>query len=467
MDLFTSNELLEDLKELLISSQNLPKIFTGLSIDSRTLEQGNLFVALEGETYDGHHYLPQAFEKGAAAVLVSQSLAIEGPFVQVSDAQKALISLGQGGRNRASRAQVIGVTGSVGKTGTKDALQHILSMDGLTHANVASFNNHWGTPLSLGRMPRDTVFGVFEMGMNHPGEIRNLTHQIRPDVAIITLIGEAHKGAFSSLEGIAAAKAEIFEGMAPKGIAVLNHDDPFFDFLSRCALEANLSIVSFGAHQEASVRLIKADLHPEFSELTILWEGVSFQERLSLPGRHWVSNALGILGVLLALGLKPEGKLDRLKSLTPLSGRGRRLLVPFQKGEITILDESYNANPTSMKAALQLLGQQKPLGRRVAILGDMLELGHQEVHDHASLTQQLEEEKIDLIFCCGPLMRHLHDTLPRLKKGGWAPDALELFSLMEEHIEAGDVLMIKGSKKMKLNSIIEQFLSMQKTKHIS
>ncbi|MBY0264558.1 MAG: UDP-N-acetylmuramoyl-tripeptide--D-alanyl-D-alanine ligase, partial [Holosporales bacterium] len=430
--------------------------------DSRTLEKGNLFVALEGETYDGHHYLPQAFEKGAAAVLVSQFLEIEGPFLQVSDVQRALIALGQGGRNRASRAQIIGITGSVGKTGTKEALRHILSMKGLTHANVASFNNHWGTPLSLGRMPRDTAFGVFEMGMNHPGEIRNLTHQIRPDVAIITLIGEAHKGAFSSLEGIAAAKAEIFEGMVPKGIAVLNHDDPFFDFLKRRAFEENLSIVSFGAHREASVRLIKADLHPEFSDLTILWEGASFQERLNLPGRHWVSNALGILGVLLALGLKPAGQLDRLKSLLPLSGRGQQLLVPFKKGEIKILDESYNANPTSMKAALRLLGQQKPLGRRVAILGDMLELGATETEDHKSLRQELQEEEIDVVFCCGPLMKHLYEALPPLKRGGWGLDAQELFPLLEKHIEAGDVLMIKGSKKMKLDRIIETLVSSQK-----
>jgi UDP-N-acetylmuramoyl-tripeptide--D-alanyl-D-alanine ligase len=357
-----------------------------------------------------------------------------------------------------SKAKVIAVTGSVGKTGTKEALRLALSSDGETHASAASYNNHWGVPLSLARCPQSAKYAVFEIGMNHAGEITPLTRLVRPHVAIITAIEPVHLEYFGSLEKIADAKAEIFLGLEPAGIAVLNRDNGQFARLEAAAKAAGVSrIVCFGEHADAEVRLLRVSLQPDSStvEARILGQNVTY--KLGAPGRHLVSNSLAVLAAAALVGADLALAALALGNLQPAAGRGARATLRVPGGTALLIDESYNANPASMAAAIALLGQAPvgARGRRIAVLGDMLELGPSGAELHRALAAPLAAANIDLVYCAGPLMRSLWQALPSSRRGGYAETAAALEPAVLDAVHNGDAVMVKGSLGSKMGPIVK------------
>ena len=433
---------------------------TGVSIDTRTLQRGDLFVALEGDSRDGHEFIRLAFEKGAAAALFLHARASEfseaGALVAVPNVLDGLRQLGRAARAR-SHARIVAVTGSVGKTGTKEALRTILSAQAETHASVASYNNHFGVPLTLARMPSSAHYGVFEIGMNHAGEIEPLTKMVQPHVALITTVEAVHLEFFPSVEAIADAKAEIFTGLMPGGVAVINRDNPHYERM-RLAAKASAAgrIISFGTHAEADVRLLDIALLPDASDVTVDVLGRRETYRLGSPGRHLAMNSVGILGVIDALGADLHAALAAMRDVTPPSGRGARLMVGEAGHEICVLDESYNANPAAVRAALAVLAST-PVGkggRRIAVLGDMRELGEQSAALHAGLAPDLVTHHVDQLFACGPFMAALwKDTAPSMQ-GAYAPDSSGLEPLLIEAVRPGDVIMIKGSLGSRMGPLV-------------
>ncbi|WP_425352989.1 UDP-N-acetylmuramoylalanyl-D-glutamyl-2,6-diaminopimelate--D-alanyl-D-alanine ligase [Alsobacter soli] len=433
---------------------------SGVSIDTRTLKPGDLFFAIKGDARDGHDFVAAALENGAAAAVVLESRAGEfagkGPLFAVPDVLEAMVALGRASRAR-SQARIVAVTGSVGKTGTKEALRTVLSAQGATHASAASYNNHWGVPLTLARMPADSRFGVFEIGMNHAGEITPLVAMVRPHVALITTVEPVHLENLGSVEAIADAKAEIFSGLVEGGTAVINRDNPHYERLRRAA-EASPAgrIVSFGEHPEADVRMTRVILHPDQSivEATLFGEAATF--RIGSPGKHVALNSLGVLGAVQALGADLALAAIALADVTPPTGRGEQIRLPAPGGEIALYDESYNANPASMRAALGVLGQA-PVGlrgRRIAVLGDMLELGPEGPALHAGLAGAVMENRVDLVFAAGPLMKNLWLALPLEKRGAYAPSAAELTGAVLAALRAGDVVTVKGSNGSRTGAIV-------------
>jgi UDP-N-acetylmuramoyl-tripeptide--D-alanyl-D-alanine ligase len=436
---------------------------TGVSIDSRTVAAGDLFVALAGPSFDGHDFVADALKRGAAGALVSrrpEGLPADAPLILVPDTLAALTELGRAGRAR-SKARVIAVTGSVGKTGTKEALRRSLERQGRTVASAASLNNHWGVPLSLARMPADTAYGVFEIGMNHPGEIAALTRLVKPDIAVITTISPAHLGFFPSVEAIADAKAEIFQGMPRDGVAVLNRDNPHFARLSAAARARGVTHVSsFGEHAEAAVRLIDCHLYSTASAVTAMVADEIVDYCLSLPGRHWVINSLAVMAAVKAAGADISIAAAAMGSLDALDGRGRRHRIAVRGGEADLVDESYNANPDSMRAALAVLGAivPRPGGRRIVVLGDMLELGSAVSRLHAELAGPVLAAGVDLVFTVGREMEHLDCALPAARRGGHAPTSAELVPTLTAALRPGDVVMVKGSLGSRMADIVKPLL---------
>lgn len=425
---------------------------TGISIDSRSVKAGDLFIALVGDKFDGHDYVAEALKKGAAAAVVSQvpdGLAMRAPMLIVGDTFKALQALGCASRKRTG-AKIIGITGSVGKTGTKEMLAAAFGALGQAHASKASHNNHWGVPLSLASMHAGADYGIFEMGMNHPGEIMPLSKMVQPDIAIITIIAPVHIEHFSSVEEIADAKAEIFDGMAESGKAVLNHDDEWFDHLKAKAQARGLDVYSFGEHEEADARLVDCLVAANGSRVKaeVLGREISFN--LQIPGRHIVSNALS---VLLAVGLAGEdvGKAAKaLEKIPPMAGRGLREYIDIGEKDnpITLIDESYNASPVAMRAAFKVLALIDPGrgGRRIAVLGDMYELGENGAKQHEDLALPLEAAGVQLVYTSGPLMKNLYDALPREKQGAHEDDHFKLAKIVPDVLVPGDVVLVKGSR---------------------
>ncbi|MEM0923568.1 MAG: UDP-N-acetylmuramoylalanyl-D-glutamyl-2,6-diaminopimelate--D-alanyl-D-alanine ligase [Pseudomonadota bacterium] len=424
----------------------------GISIDTRTIQRGDLFVALQGDHRDGHEFIAQALDAGAAAVLVQdwpEDLTGPQPRLMVENTMQALQALGHEGRAR-TRAKVIAVTGSVGKTSTKEMLAAMLSPQGATHAAEKSYNNHWGVPLTLARMPAATEFAVIEIGMNHAGEITPLSRMARPDVAIVTTVEAVHLAAFNDVGEIADAKAEIFAGLGPEGVAILNTDNPYHD---RLAAQTEARKIGFGA--DGDLRLISAEIAGQATILKAELHGQPLVAKIGAPGRHFARNALAALGAVGVVGGDLARAALELSGWSPPDGRGQRariLLGPKGiDGEITLIDESYNANPASMRAALEVLAAASVTdntgriekGRRIAFLGDMLELGPAEADMHASLADSLQG--IQIVHCCGPLMRHLHDALPSGKRGEWAGNSAALAGQIPRLLDAGDVAMVKGS----------------------
>ncbi|MGH6760006.1 MAG: UDP-N-acetylmuramoylalanyl-D-glutamyl-2,6-diaminopimelate--D-alanyl-D-alanine ligase [Phyllobacterium sp.] len=441
----------------------LPEGITGISIDTRTITPGEAFFAIRGESFDGHDFASAAQAAGAALIVVAESKLpalgkLTMPMIVVDDVLAGLVRLGIAGRDR-SNAQIIAVTGSVGKTTTKEALRHALSSVGNVHASVASFNNHWGVPLTLARMPADTDYGIFEIGMNHPGEIRPLVKLVRPHVAIITRIAPAHLGHFKNLEEIALAKAEIFEGVVPGGYVLLNRDDRFFKFLEKQARLAGVEhVLSYGENARATYRLRSVKLLPECSCLTVRLAGQEVAAKIGAPGRHIVQNVLAVLGAAHLVGADIAKVSLALSSLTAEAGRGARLRLEHPSGgSFTVIDESYNANPVSMRAAIDLLASCQPegRGRRVAVLGDMLELGKYSRKLHADLAEPLMKAGVNVIFLGGPDMVALKESLPVEFPVEYRQSVNELSPLVLKSVRPGDVLMIKSSKGIAFSKIVK------------
>jgi len=433
---------------------------TGVSIDSRKVAPGDLFVALQGPNFDGHAFVGAALAAGASAALVSHvpdGLGEGAPLLLAGDTLDAMAALGAAGRARCD-ARVVGVTGSVGKTGTKETLRHVLSAQGPTYATEGSLNNHWGVPLSLARLSADRRFGVFELGMNHAGELGPLSRQVRPHVAIVTNVEAAHLEFFASVEAIADAKAEIFEGLDRDGVAVLNRDNPQFARLRDAAHARGLGRVwSFGAQDGAEARLLDVSLHATCSAVTALIHGERLQYCLSLPGRHWVMNSLAVLLAVKALGADVATAARSLATLQPVKGRGTRKRIHAAQGAFTLIDESYNASPAAMVATLEVLGTLDPGagGRRIAVLGDMRELGERADALHAALAEPLRAAHVDAVYACGPHMRALFDRLPAAMRGAWTETSVELAPIVTAAVKGGDVAMVKGSLGSRTGLIVE------------
>lgn len=437
---------------------------TGVSIDTRTIEKGDLFVALGGEQRDGHDFVKMAFEKGAAAALVKNdkvsSLSISGPLIPVDDTLSALVQLGAAARARLTPdARVVAVTGSVGKTGIKEALRFVLSQQGKTHASVASYNNHFGVPLTLARMDQATKFGIFEIGINHAGEIEPLTRQVKPYVALIIIVEAVHIENFPNVEAIADEKSAIFLGLEEGGTAIINRDNPHYERMWTHASRSKAGrLLSFGENPFADIRLASLKMDADGSDIIAEINGLPLAYRLGSPGKHLALNSLGILAVCLALGADLEAASRALSDVKPPRGRGARLSWGKENSRITLIDESYNANPTSMRAAFALLSSTDvgPKGRRIALVGDMLELGKDAEALHADLASSIVEFSIDLVYTSGPLMRHLFDALPRAKQGAWYKNSQELATSFLDQIQPGDALMVKGSNGSRMRLVVDE-----------
>jgi UDP-N-acetylmuramoyl-tripeptide--D-alanyl-D-alanine ligase len=453
--LWTLGEIVAATRGTCLGAASIP--VSGFSIDSRTIAPGEGFVAIRGPNRDGHAFVTAALERGASCAIVDKSFppGDEEKLVRVGDTLEALNDLGRASRARAERTVVIAVTGSAGKTGTKEALRLALAPSGSVHASAKSFNNHWGVPLSLANMPKATLFGVFEIGMNHPGEIAALVPMVTPQIAIVTTVAPVHLGFFRSVEEIADAKAEIFDGVVPGGAAILNRDNPHYERLKARALGHGARIVGFGEARDAEARLLEVQLLPDASNVTadILGETVSY--RLGAPGRHLVQNSLAVLAAAKLAGADLARAARALEDLHAGAGRGVRILV--DGGRMAIIDESYNANPASVRAALATLGltPRNEFKRRIAVLGDMLELGPEGARLHAELAEAVDGAGVDVVFACGELMRGLFEALPANRRGAYAKTSEELAPKLVEAVGPGDAIMVKGSLGSRMAPLVE------------
>ncbi|HEX5212045.1 MAG TPA: UDP-N-acetylmuramoylalanyl-D-glutamyl-2,6-diaminopimelate--D-alanyl-D-alanine ligase [Pseudolabrys sp.] len=439
----------------------LPAEVPGLSIDTRTIAKDEAFFAIKGDNRDGHDFVDAALKAGAGLAVVARDqrgrFAPDAPLLIVADVLEALRDLARAARAR-SDARIVAVTGSVGKTSTKEALKLALSADGETHASAASYNNHWGVPLSLARLPQSAKYAVFEIGMNHAGEITPLTGLVRPHVAIVTSIAAVHLEYFGSLKKIADAKAEIFSGFGLGGIAVINRDIRQYSQLMRAAAAAGAArVVSFGTHAKAGARLQRCSLQAESSTVEAIILGQPVTYKLGAPGKHLVLNSLAVLATVSVIGADLALAALALDTLKPAAGRGVRASLRVPGGSALLIDESYNANPASMAAAVALLGQSPvgPHGRRIAVLGDMLELGSQGRALHRGLVEEIAAAGIDLVFCSGPLMQALFEALPSSRRGGYAETAAALEPAVLAAIRDGDAVMVKGSLGSKMGTIVK------------
>ena len=435
---------------------------TGVSIDSRSVEAGDLFVALSGPNHDGHDYVQAAFDRAAAAAMVSrptEARAEDAPLLLVVDTYEGLRTLAARARER-SIAHIVAITGSVGKTGTKELLAGALASCGTTLASAGNLNNHIGAPLSLARLPQSAAYGVFELGMNHPGEIAPLSRLVRPHVALITTIEAVHTEFFTGLDAVADAKAEIFAGLEPGGTAVLNRDNAYFDRLAAAASSAGARrIVSFGESAQADVRLLAWQPGTTGGAVTAALDGFQFDYEIAFSGRHWALNSVGVLACIQAAGAPVEQAAHALRTVAPGAGRGVRRRIPVADGDYELIDESYNASPAAVRAAIATLAETAPStpgGRRIAVLGDMLELGEDSPRWHADLAPDLEAAGIDLVYTVGPLMAHLHTALDPARRGVHAPDAESLIDILHSEIRAGDVVLVKGSLGIRMGPIVRQ-----------
>ncbi len=449
--LWTSRELAEATGGILSRAFDA----TGVSIDTRTLAPGDLFVALVGEGRDGHGFVADALAKGAAGAMVHAVSDVGGPVLRVDDTLAGLSRIGGYARMRFGDAnpenRLVAVTGSVGKTTTKEMLRAALGAFGPTHASVASYNNHWGLPLTLARIPHDARFVVAEIGMNHAGEIAPLTHLAQPHVAVITTIAAAHIGFLGSIEAIADEKASILQGLEPEGVAVLPLDSPQFPRLLAAAGDAR--VITFGADTAADARLVAIEPDADGSFLRLTLFDTELTLRVNAPGQHMAMNAVAALAAVAGLGLDPGRAEAAISSFRPVVGRGARRGLAVRGGRVLLLDESYNGNGASMRAALAVLGLQ-PARRRIAVLGDMLELGDAGPAEHVALARPVAEAA-DLLFTCGPLMRGLYDAVPAKMRGAHAADSATLAPIVAAALADGDAILVKGSLGSGMKKVVE------------
>lgn len=433
---------------------------TGISIDSRTIQPGEAFFAIKGDVHDGHGFVAATLAAGAAVAVVSEEklpeMPSEGRYLVVDDVLEGLRRLAIAARAR-SRARIVAVTGSVGKTSTKEALRLALAAQGKVHASVASFNNHWGVPLTLARMPADAEYGVFEIGMNHAGEITPLTKMVRPHVAIVTTVAPVHLEFFPSVDDIGRAKAEIFLGLEPNGAAVVNGDIAQRGILEEAARAAGARVFAFGEGEGLASRLETAVLQTDCSVVRANILGEPVTAKIGAPGKHLAFNAVAVLTAVVLLGADLARAALALGDMSAPKGRGMRIALRLPGGEATLIDESYNANPASMRAAIELLAQA-PVGfrgRRIAVLGDMRELGETAPQLHAELAGPLAAAGIDRIFLVGPLMRSLWQVLPPDRRAAYAETSGELLPILLGGVVPGDAVMIKGSLGTRMTPLVE------------
>ena len=430
----------------------------GVSIDTRTLKPGDLFVALKGDARDGHGFVQEAIARGAAGALVAnvpQAVPENAPLLMVADTMRGIEDLGRWARKRA-RGHVVAVTGSAGKTTTKEMLRLAFGALGATHSSAASYNNHWGVPLSLAQFPQACAFGVFEIGMNHFGEIRALAGFVRPQVALVTIIAAAHLEYFGNVEAIADAKSEIFERLPPDGAALVPADsDLVLRLIARARQSGVERILSFGENASSDARLVARteDSHGMRVEADVLGRVHAF--RIGAAGAHMAQNAVAALLAVAVLDGDVAQAAEALASFSALKGRGARYALPLAGGSIQIIDESYNANPASMRAALAILGSTNPRGRRIAVLGDMLELGRDSPSLHAALADSVEQARADLVFACGRDMRALFEALPESRRGAWGETSSAVAPKIVGALRAGDEVLIKGSLGSRMAVILE------------
>jgi len=432
-----------------------------ISIDSRSTQPGDLFIALHGPNFDGHDYIQMAYDNGAVAAVVNHNEGLpEGPKVIVENTMVALHNLATAARSRMS-GKIIAITGSVGKTGTKEALRHALEEQGKVSATRGNLNNQWGLPLSLARMPKDTDFGIFELGMNHPGEISPLSRLARPHIALITNVEPVHSAHFDTVEQIADAKAEIFDGLAAGGVVVLNSDNANFGRLKLAAETAGVeTVIEYGTRERADSRMLKMDLDWQGSDVEASIMGQDLSYRISQSGRHWVMNSLAVLIVAKLVGADVAKAAASLNSLRGLMGRGMRHNLTMEGKSVILIDESYNASPVSVEAALAVLGKATTGkgGRKIAVLGDMLELGDIAEKMHIALSECILEQKIDLVFTAGQYMASLARALPSKLDAGHAMTTQKLLPQIMPAIKDGDVVMVKGSLGSDMKVIVDALL---------
>ncbi|WP_370228155.1 UDP-N-acetylmuramoyl-tripeptide--D-alanyl-D-alanine ligase [Cognatishimia sp.] len=442
-------------------------VVDGVSIDTRTIEQGDLFVALKAAR-DGHEFVAQALEKGAGAALVShvpEGLPADAPLLIVEDVLTGLEDLGRAARARMT-GKVVAVTGSVGKTSTKEMLRTVLGGQGRVHASVASYNNHWGVPLTLARMPKDTEFAVIEIGMNHPGEIAPLAALASPHVAVVTTVAPAHLEAFENVAGIAREKGSIFSGLAPQGTAIFNADLDVTPILSDIAADFADTSVGFGETEDAQFRLTEVRVTDRATVGHGTAHGKALLYKVGVPGRHYAMNGLAVLAVADVLGLDTAIAISDLGLWEPGAGRGLRDILRIDPADnrrtIELIDDAYNANPASVRASLEVLSVAELSGegaaetaRRIAYLGDMKELGPREKELHREIADLAAVEKIDRIHCIGPLMKELYDALPIDKRGRWTETSEEMAKGVTRDLHAGDIVAAKGSLSMGVARVVD------------
>jgi len=440
----------------------------GMSIDSRTLNKGDLFVALS-DVRDGHDFVEKAFEKGASAALVSRiPKNYEGkkPLLTVNSVQQALEDMARY-RRRESRARIIAVTGSVGKTTTKELLRFVLSKQGKTHAAEKSYNNHWGVPLSLARMPKDTQFGVFEIGMNNPGEIMPLSRLVEPHVGIVTSVGTAHLAAFNDVNAIAREKAQIFRGLVERGTAIINGDLDTVGILEGAANSLGAKIIKFGYGSKVDFQLKEIRfLASGGTQFNFLVDGTEVVSKISARGEHFALNAMAVLAAVREIGGNEVTASLDLSSWTPQDGRGVLKKINLDNREegfsFDLLDDSYNANPMSLMAGFKVVATMEGYKRKVAILGDMLELGPDSPEIHSNLAGNPICRSVTQFHCIGPLMKNFYDRLPQEKRGIWVEKADEISSRLKEIVSVGDLVFVKGSKGSRAADVVENLKLLHK-----
>ena len=437
--------------------------YTGISIDSRTIKPGDIFVAIKGGKQDGHEYVADAFSKGAKLAIVSTPT--DGNTILVNNTLEALENIAAAARDRFD-GKVIAITGSVGKTSTKTAVGMVLTDQGTTYVSPGGFNNQWGVPLSVANLPRNFDYGVFEVGMNHTGEIDHLTKFIKPDIAVITNVENVHIANFDHIEQIADAKAEIYNHVDNNCIAVLNNEHKFYNYLYKAATSKGLHrFVTFGSTPQSTVQLLNWEQLSNGLNVVVAIHHERYEFNLKAFGRHWVINGLGVIAVAHAAGINITKACESLSNFKLLPGRGDMLNIDTPNGALTIIDESYNSSPIAIESALTNLSIFP--GRKIAVLGDMLELGESAESEHLRLKNLIKSNGIDLVFTSGPLMKKLYDALPEDLRGAHNDDPASLGNELFKHVKDGDHILIKGSRgnygpRGRMHNTLENLIKLSK-----
>lgn len=443
---------------------------SGVSIDSRTVQKGDLFIAIVGENTDGHKYVKSAFENGAVAAIVNyvpDDVSKSDNVVVVNDTFEALWDLARFSRKRIS-GKVIMVTGSVGKTTTKEMLASALDHQGKVHATIGNLNNHYGLPLTMCRMPKDTDYAVLEVGMSSAGEISPLSVLAQPDSVIITNVEPVHLEFFDSVQGIADAKAEVFDGLKEGGVAVLNRDNEHFLYLKKIAVNKGIkNLVSFGKGEGAEFRLVEYSETFENSSIDASYNFNQVKYDLGVFGIHNALNSISVLALVDSVGGDVGKAASSFIEFEPRPGRGKRTCVGGEFGSVTVIDDTYNASPAAVRASLKVLGdiKRKYNNRIVAVLGDMFELGQNAEQMHAGLVDNIIDNNVDMVFTAGKLTQSLYNKLPEKIKGANKETSSDVAQDVLDSLKDGDVVLVKGSRGMKMENVVNHIVNQRGIKN--